>query len=877
MYLKRTSKLLDLTVSRTTADVDLRELTCPICRGILIEPVTLPCTHNLCLRCLQGTFEHNSLSCPLCRVRVGSWVRTATRSETLVNHGLWQLIRSKFPKEVENKHNGEEGDLGLDADYAANRILSAAGEIHREYKAQLQKVEEERRRQRQVEQIASEALIQQIQAEEKQLLLAQLAQDQLLAKTLAKQQRKDAAQKEATKCYDECLSVPSLAFNESKFNYSTIRVNNVETTPQTETARLEGRHMGLPESLRDSSKTRQINMLSKVDVYYGVRGSKEANTSGVYKNPAAYCCQKQMPVYNAVAKKLQSKFTQPCTSNYFMEPGCSTSRAYATETKEELRVPSDVVNSKKKSLGVEVCVTLADDDERIGSAESSGSHDSINQEIHHFKPIKTVPRTKLLISSDGKQIDPKLIRVVPILKKVSNAVPKPPSPTHVKLIGCSWSAFRDVTGKIRHDAKEKHAAHSLKDNTGTLIEQKPSTSLIHSQTVSNKSTTKPQTNDAIRRLNFIPEPSFDSNKNYTKNTSKIINGAKVIKKLLDDEADAGRTRDKAWRANVRNGMVAKYKRHRNLRSRKETRLTVNVTDEEEAEPTGSNSSFSKTSSQTGERDGDDDVAVENIAERIKRRKENAGKKTLEPGTEASASKRSRTTTRKKALPERIAVDRATFSTSQESTEVDGNSMKSSAKRRKKSSSQNNTEDLGKNDLSTDAVPGLRKSARNLTRISSMASESDNKSKKSNNKFNYDSPPESCDETDQRVPENDDAVCVGRLLSDEEVIEEQQRIERLLLQEREDFELARRLQTQYDEMERIAGRTRRSRQATERSDVNLREVDAARTVRRTSGVRKAAKRKSIVGRVASTAAMETRGRPKRMKITVDTRENETRTR
>lgn len=287
------------------------------------------------------------------------------------------------------------------ADYAANRILSAAGEIHREYKAQLQMAEEEMRRQRQVEQIASEALIQKIQAEEKQLL-AQLAQDQLLAKTLAKQQQKEAAQKEATKCYNECSSVPSYAFNESKFNYTTIRVNNIETS-QTETARLEGKHIGLPESVRDCSKMRQMNMalLSKMEIYSNVCGSKEANASSVHKNPTTYCCQKQMPVYNAIVKKHQtvSKFTQPCTSNYSMDPGCSTSRSYATETKEELRVPSDVVNSKKKSLGVEVCMTLADDDERIGSAESSGSHDSINQEIHHFKPIKTVPRTKLLISS----------------------------------------------------------------------------------------------------------------------------------------------------------------------------------------------------------------------------------------------------------------------------------------------------------------------------------------------------------------------------------------------------------------------------------------------------------------------------------------------
>lgn len=440
-----------------------------------------------------------------------------------------------------------------------------------------------------------------------------------------------------------------------------------------------------------------------------------------------------------------------------------------------------------------------------------------------------------------------------------------------------------VIGKIRYDAKEKHIAHSLKNNTGTLIEQKPSTSLIHSQTVSNKS--KPQTNDAIRRLNFIPEPSFDSNKNYTKNAIKMLNGTKVNKKLLDDELDVRKTR-KSWRTSVRNGMVAKSKRHRNLRSRKESKFTVNVTDEED-DPTGSNLSFSKSSPQISERDSDDDVAVENIAERIKRRKENAGKKTLEPGIESKATKRSRTATKKKALTERIEefpaaeASQATFSTSQESTEVDENSMKRTKRRKKSRSFQNNTEDLEKNDLSADAMSGLRKSVRNLTRVSYVTSESDG-ARKSNSKFNYDSPPESCDETDECIPENEHTVdiCVGKLLSDEEVIEEQQRIEQLLLQEREDFELARRLQAQYDEMERITRRTRRSRQAieSERSNVDLREINAARTVRRTSGVRKTAKRKSIADRVVNTATKRKRGgRSKRMKITVDTREDETRTR
>lgn len=114
-YLKRTSKLFDISLSRPTADISLRDLICPVCRSILIEPVTLPCTHNLCLRCLKGTFEHNSLSCPLCRVRVGSWLRTATKTETLVNHGLWEIIQTKFPKEVEDKYNGDDRDIELDA------------------------------------------------------------------------------------------------------------------------------------------------------------------------------------------------------------------------------------------------------------------------------------------------------------------------------------------------------------------------------------------------------------------------------------------------------------------------------------------------------------------------------------------------------------------------------------------------------------------------------------------------------------------------------------------------------------------------------------------------------------------------------------------
>ena len=100
--------MFDISCNSTSGAMNIRDFICPVCRGILIEPVTLPCTHNLCHGCLKGTFEHNSLNCPLCRVRVGSWVRTATKSETLVNNALWQLIRTRFPKEIESKRNGDD-------------------------------------------------------------------------------------------------------------------------------------------------------------------------------------------------------------------------------------------------------------------------------------------------------------------------------------------------------------------------------------------------------------------------------------------------------------------------------------------------------------------------------------------------------------------------------------------------------------------------------------------------------------------------------------------------------------------------------------------------------------------------------------------------
>lgn len=390
----------------------------------------------------------------------------------------------------------------------------------------------------------------------------------------------------------------------------------------------------------------------------------------------------------------------------------------------------------------------------------------------------------------------------------------------------------------------------------------------------------------------MPElSSFDGNKNYPRNTSKIVNDTKVGKKISDNELDV-RKAQKSWKRRTKNNMVTKYKRYRNLRNiKKGTELILNATDEEENNSTDLNSSFGETSLQNNEQNGNDNITVDNTMEEIKKKRENTEEEMLISETQSNRTIRSKTIRNKVLFETRNkspTTNQILLSSSRESTKLDGNSVPYTentqrTKHRKISgTSHNNANGSEKSELSKDAsskiiVSSLRKSTRNLTKISSKVDnrESNSTHNKSNSKLNRDSLSTSCDETEECVQENNHIV--GKHLSDKEVIEEQQRIERLLLQEREDLEFARRLQAQFDEMEWISGRTRRSKKATEnvKNEVDSRGVDSAmRIVYSTSKTRETSKRKPIANQIVSTTAKRKLGRPpKCVKVTLQTCKNE----
>lgn len=79
---------------------------CPICLEILIEPVQMPCKHELCMECFKGHVEDTSLTCPMCRLRIAVWVRKNMKSNTLINKERWELIKRLFPDRVKRRLEG---------------------------------------------------------------------------------------------------------------------------------------------------------------------------------------------------------------------------------------------------------------------------------------------------------------------------------------------------------------------------------------------------------------------------------------------------------------------------------------------------------------------------------------------------------------------------------------------------------------------------------------------------------------------------------------------------------------------------------------------------------------------------------------------------
>ena len=91
----------------------LSECLCPICMSILIEPVTMPCNHELCMPCFKQNVEEANFTCPMCRLRISNWARRSSRENRLINKKRGQEILAAFPEQCRRRLDGDDEDEGM--------------------------------------------------------------------------------------------------------------------------------------------------------------------------------------------------------------------------------------------------------------------------------------------------------------------------------------------------------------------------------------------------------------------------------------------------------------------------------------------------------------------------------------------------------------------------------------------------------------------------------------------------------------------------------------------------------------------------------------------------------------------------------------------
>jgi hypothetical protein len=165
---------LQHSASDSNLNLSLNDCTCPICLEILVEPVKMPCSHELCLPCFKAMTDKTNFLCPMCRMRISTWSRSAANTNTLVDMARWSQIKAAFPHEVRIRLEGKtalyleqemkEQDTIKKKQHHEHQLVqcSKPGEIGKEYKEYLRREEERIRLEKENEEKLSSKLIQQV-------------------------------------------------------------------------------------------------------------------------------------------------------------------------------------------------------------------------------------------------------------------------------------------------------------------------------------------------------------------------------------------------------------------------------------------------------------------------------------------------------------------------------------------------------------------------------------------------------------------------------------------------------------------------------------------------------------------------------------------
>ncbi|XP_010884712.2 LON peptidase N-terminal domain and RING finger protein 2 isoform X2 [Esox lucius] len=90
--------------------LDTSDLECSLCMRLFYDPVTTPCGHTFCLKCLERCLDHNPI-CPLCKDNIAEYRTTRGCHKTLLMEEVLQHYLSEELAERSTVHKEEMTEL----------------------------------------------------------------------------------------------------------------------------------------------------------------------------------------------------------------------------------------------------------------------------------------------------------------------------------------------------------------------------------------------------------------------------------------------------------------------------------------------------------------------------------------------------------------------------------------------------------------------------------------------------------------------------------------------------------------------------------------------------------------------------------------------
>ncbi|CAH6779950.1 LON peptidase N-terminal domain and RING finger protein 3 isoform X2 [Phodopus roborovskii] len=94
-------------ISIPLASFDASDLECSLCMRLFYEPVTTPCGHTFCLKCLERCLDHNA-KCPLCKDVLLQCLPSRKYSKNVI---MEELIAKFLPEELKERRRLYEEEM----------------------------------------------------------------------------------------------------------------------------------------------------------------------------------------------------------------------------------------------------------------------------------------------------------------------------------------------------------------------------------------------------------------------------------------------------------------------------------------------------------------------------------------------------------------------------------------------------------------------------------------------------------------------------------------------------------------------------------------------------------------------------------------------